>query len=136
MNDRLRIDAVDPAEELAALLDFNEIKYRRYGTAFRFRLSDKGLVWETLCHAHGGAVLIYGVYPFAAADAMRGKIDEVNAELTSGAFFTRHGRLVLRTSADLFDAYAAYEAIGRALEYNAGAMVAFWPVFQSLISLA
>jgi hypothetical protein len=39
---------------------------------------------------------------------------------------------VVRTGAELFDTYAAYEAAARALEYNAGVIVAFWSRFATL----
>lgn len=70
------------------------------------------------------SVLVYGIYPFkAVADT---SLSRINARLIRGAFFINDGALVMRTSADLFDAYAAYEAIARAIEYNAAAITAFW----------
>ena len=40
-------------------------------------------------------------------------------------------RIVLRVSADLFDAYSAQESITRALEYSAGVMKHFWTQMEA-----
>jgi hypothetical protein len=99
-----------------------------------FRLSDGGRLWETRCRAIESTVLFYGVYPFETLDrdGAAELCGEINAELTQGAAFFKDGRAVVRTGAELFDAYAAYEAAARALEYNAGVITAFWSRFAAL----
>lgn len=44
---------------------------------------------------------------------------------SQGAGYSFRERIVLRVSADLFDAYSAQESITRALEYSAGVMKHF-----------
>jgi hypothetical protein len=99
-----------------------------------FRLSDGGRLWETRCHVIESTLLFYGVYPFEALDRDRAAelCGEINAELTQGAAFFKDGKAVVRTGAELFDAYAANEAAARALEYNAGVITAFWSRFAVL----
>lgn len=99
-----------------------------------FRLTDRGCRWETRCRVIKSTVLFYGVYPFRDLDRSRalGLCGEINRDLTQGAVFWTDGRAIVRTGAELFDAYAAYEAAARALEYNAGVITAFWPRFAAL----
>lgn len=128
-------DRMDPEAELIGLLDYNGIRYRREKDCLRMTFSDAGCKWETVCRTEARTVLVYGVYPFPAANgkALTALINELNGKLTRGGFFLAEERVVMRTSADLFDSYGAYEAIARAIEYNAGAIVRFW---QSLAACA
>jgi len=84
--------------------------------------------WEMICKCERHMVIIYGLYPFKAADELKTArlLAELNATLARGCLFLDKGRIVMRTSADLFDAYSAYETIARALEYNAQVVVSFW----------
>ena len=74
------------------------------------------------------AVLIYGYYPFSVTnrELARDLCEQVNRQAIFGSMLLLEKHLAFRTGADLFDAYSAYEHIGRALEYNAGIMVRFW----------
>lgn len=121
-------DPVEGALELEELLEYNGFSYRREGDRFYLVFSDRGCKWETLCLCQGTAVLIYGRYPFPApeSDELRGVCEKVNRQVVFGSMFPAEGRVVFRTAADLFDPYSAYEHLARALEYNAGVMVAFW----------
>ena len=60
-----------------------------------------------------------------------GTLTQVNAALTRGGLFLSGERIVLRVSADLFDAYSAQESITRALEYSAGVMKHFWTQMEA-----
>ena len=127
--DKLQIgDPVDAAAELEDLLRYNGFSYRREGDRFYLVFADRGCKWETLCVCRGQTVVFYSRYPFrtAAADAARQACEEINRQVILGSLFLSEGYAVFRTGADLFDAYSAYEHIGRALEYNAGVMVRFW----------
>lgn len=127
--DKLQIgEPVDAAEELEYLLRYNAFSFRRDGTRFYLVFSDKGCKWETLCVCQKQMVLIYGRYPFPVSESERVRTvcEAINRQIVMGSMFIHEGRVVFRTGADLFDAYSAYEHIGRALEYNAGVMVQFW----------
>lgn len=110
-------------------------------------LTDRGCKWETVFVCRESTVLIYGRYPFLIAAGKRAleTCEEINRQVIFGSMIlldeagvknrkdetgehTAGGkqRMAFRTAADLFDAYSAYEQIGRALEYNAGVMVRFW----------
>ena len=132
---RFIIDEPDPKGELLALLEHNAIRYSidGYGSV-RVIFSKSGCKWETVFRFAKRAVLVYGVYPFKAAPDACASLSKINAALVRGAFFLSGGTPVLRTSADMFDAYSAYEAIARAIEYNAGAMVKFWAELSALHS--
>ncbi len=121
-------ERLEPLRELTALLSYNGVKYREEESGVRFAFEEAGCRWEVACRFAPNAVMIYGVYPFLMRDEgeARRAMDRVNATLIRGSLFLMEGRPVLRTSADLIDAYSAYEAILRALEYNAGAMLRFW----------
>ncbi len=127
---KFMIGEPDPKSELIALLEHNAMRYSLHedGSA-RVLFSKAGCKWETVFRFAKRAVLVYGVYPFKASDGIAASLSRLNAALVRGAFFVSDGALVLRTSADMFDAYSAYESIARAIEYNAGAMVAFWTEF-------
>ena len=90
--------------------------------------SDRGCKWETLCICKEQMVLVYGRYPFPVmeSEGIRAVCEEINRQVVMGSMFVNEDRVVFRTGADLFDAYSAYEYIGRALEYNAAVMVRFW----------
>ena len=125
------IDEPDPRSELIALLDYNAVRYRLHGDGtVRALFAKAGCKWETIFCFMKRSVLVYGVYPFRVAGDAAAKLSGINAALARGAFFFSEGALVMRTSADIFDAYSAYEAIARAIEYNAGAMAAFWAELQ------
>jgi hypothetical protein len=121
---------------LEALLGDSGIDYRRMENGeLRFLLLDSGRQWETVCRVRASTALFYGIYPFAfrkaGAEALA-LCGEINSELTQGAVFLKDGKALVRTGAELFDAYAANEAAARALEYNAGVVMAFWPRFAAL----
>lgn len=121
-------DQADAAQELEDLLNYNGFAFQREGSKFRMVFADRGFKWETVCVCLEQTVLIYGYYPFPAADREKARClcEEVNRQALFGSMLLLGKRLAFRTGADLFDAYSAYEHIGRALEYNAGIMVRFW----------
>ena len=121
-------DQADAAGELEALLNYNGFAFQRQDGKFRMVFADRGFKWETVCVCLEQTVLIYGYYPFPISDGERARslCGEVNRQALFGSMLLLDNRLAFRTGADLFDAYSAYEHIGRALEYNAGIMVRFW----------
>lgn len=121
-------DETDPLQELKGLLDYNGIKYLAEDGGVRFAFKEAGCRWEVTCKTAKHTVMIYGVYPFPIRNDARtnAAVNRINSTLVKGSLFFSEGRAVIRTSADIIDAYGAYEAIARALEYNAGAMVRFW----------
>ncbi|MDR0491503.1 MAG: hypothetical protein LBH28_09710 [Oscillospiraceae bacterium] len=131
--DRFLIDKqVSPKDELTFLLDRNGVEYSVDADGVRFILEDNVCKWETVCRYTRSAVLIYGLYPFETGDdeATLRLLNSINGDLASGSMFLSKGRVVMRTSADLYDSYGAYEAIARAIEYNAGAIVKFWQTIR------
>ena len=128
MNNFLPEQRVDPEDELFNVLTYNGIAYHRDEEGVRFALMDAGREWETVCRYASQTVVIYGVYPFPVVNRARAleRMDAANALLKRGSLFLCGDRIALRTSAELFDAYSAQEAITRALEYNAQAMTYFW----------
>ncbi len=130
---KFAIDEPDPKSELLALLEYNAMRYSLPGDgSVRALFAKAGCKWETVFRFARRTVLVYGVYPFKAPAGVATALSRINAALVRGAFFCSEGVLVMRTSADLFDAYAAYEAIARAIEYNADAIVAFWAELYGL----
>ncbi len=130
---RFVIDEPDPKSELIALLDYNAVRYSIHDDgSVRALFAGNGCKWEAVFRFAKRTVLVYGVYPFRTVQDASASLSRINAALVRGALFYSEGALVLRTSADLFDAYAAYEAIARAIEYNSGAMVAFWAELSGL----
>jgi hypothetical protein len=130
---RFLIDEPEPKSELIALLKHNAMRYSLHEDgSVRVLFSKAGCKWETIFRFAKRAVLVYGVYPFKASEEMAASLSRINTALVRGAFFISDSTLVLRTSAELFDAYAAYESIARAIEYNAGAMVVFWAELNGL----
>lgn len=121
-------DQADAAQELEDLLHYNGFAFRRQDGKFRMVFADRGFKWEAVCVCLEQTVLIYGYYPFPVADRERARslCEEVNRQVLFGSMLLLEKHLAFRTGADLFDAYSAYEHIGRALEYNAGVMVRFW----------
>jgi len=127
--ERFLIDSnISPKEELIALLDYNGFDYSAESPDIRFILEDGFYKWETVCCFTRTSVLIYGMYPFETDDCKSTleSINKVNNLLTRGSMILSEKRVIMRTSADLYDAYGAYETIARAIEYNAGAIVKFW----------
>lgn len=126
-------ERVDPAAALLEALAYNGIPYRGEKDGVRFVFEDGSRRWETVCRYAPQTVMIYGVYPFPVADKGRAlaQINEISATLTRGGFFLAGDRIVLRVSADLFDAYSAQESITRALEYSAGVMKHFWTQMEA-----
>lgn len=116
------------AAVLEDLLRYNGFHYRGEDGQFHLVFTDRGCKWETTFLCLEGAVLIYGRYPFPAADTVQaqGLCQEINRQVLYGSMFLAEGHLVFRTCADLYDPYSAYEQLGRALEYNAGVMIRFW----------
>ena len=121
-------EQLSPRDELINLLDYNGIHYHSDTDEIRFIFAASGYKWENICRFAQYTVLVYGIYPFKVTSkpAALELINGINAQLARGGFFLHESAVVLRTSADLFDAYSSYEAIARTLEYNAGAMVTFW----------
>lgn len=121
-------EPADAAEELENLLRANGFDFRREGGRFRLIFSDSGRKWETVCTCLERAVLFYGYYPFLIADGARAAAlcQEINRQVLFGSMLLLGEQAAFRTGADLFDAYSAYEHIGRALEYNAAVVVRFW----------
>lgn len=127
--DEVRMDEVlDGAAEVEGLLRYNGFSFRREGERFRLVFSEGGRKWETMFVCRDRLVLIYGRYPFPAGSRERAEscCHEINRQVVMGSMFLLEGHVVFRTGVDLFDAYSAYEHIGRALEYNAGVMTRFW----------
>lgn len=121
-------DQADAALELEALLNYNGFAFQRQGSRFRMVFADRGFKWETVCVCQEQTVMIYGYYPFSVTnrEMARDLCEQVNRQAIFGSMLLLEKHLAFRTGADLFDAYSAYEHIGRALEYNAGIMVRFW----------
>lgn len=121
-------ERVDPEAALLQALAYNGIPYRKEKDGARFAFCDGGRRWETVCRYAPQTVVVYGVYPFPVADRARALegINAAGAALARGGLFLSGDRIVLRVGADLFDAYSAGEAVTRALEYSAGAMVHLW----------
>ena len=131
--ERFLIDRdISPKDELIALLDHNGIEYILDDDSARFILEDDIFKWETVCRYTRSSVLVYGLYPFQTpgGDKELYLLNKINGELTRGSMLSCDGRVVMRTSADLYDTYGAYEAIARAIEYNAGAIVKFWQAIR------
>jgi len=131
--ERFLIDRnVSPKNELTALLEYNGIEYSADAEGVRFVLEDEVYKWETACRYTRSAVIVYGFYPFetTGGEETLQLINRINGELTRGSMFLGERRVVMRTGADLYDAYGAYEAIARAIEYNAGAIVKFWQAIR------
>ena len=141
MADKFQIgEKADSVFEVLRLLDYNDFVYHRDGDTFVLCFEDKGMKWETDMICRDDGVLIYGVYPFSVRDREKARTlcGTVNGQALYGAMIIVEGdelsptgcRLVFRTGADLFDAYSAYEMIGRSLEYNAGVITRFWEEAQ------
>lgn len=131
--DRFTVDTdISPEDELISLLEFSGIQYLREDTGIRFLLADGNNKWETLCQFTKKAVIIYGIFPFESSGSEKtlSRLNEINRQLTMGGMFLLDGTIVMRTCADLFDAFSASETIARALEYNAGAICKFWRIAQ------
>jgi hypothetical protein len=125
--------ALSPEAELVGLLRYNGIQYvvRKGRYCFLFAQGQKQ--WETICQCARHMVLVYGQYPFQADPQRAARaLTEINAILVRGAMFLQGAAVVMRTGADLFDAYSAYETIARTLEYNANAVAAFWDRIYAL----
>ncbi len=123
----------DALRELMHVLNDNGIHYQVEKGGIRLAFSKGGRVWETVARSAPQTLLLYGLYPFEVETSGRllSQLNEINEILVNGGLFVSSGRIVLRTGADLFDAYSAQESIMRALEYNAGAIVRFWHALQS-----
>ncbi|MGI6192784.1 MAG: hypothetical protein ACOYI3_04395 [Christensenellales bacterium] len=114
--------------ELEDLLKQSGVDYRKTGGRFSFLFSNKGCKWQTVCDCVGERVLIYGIHPTPVRDeaSALAACSEINRKAVAGGCFLSEGRLIFRTSAELFEPCAAAEALTRALEYNAAVMSAFW----------
>lgn len=124
-------ERMDPAVALLQVLTHNGIPYRGEKDGLRFALSDTGRRWEIVCRYAPQTVVIYGIYPFPVDDRAKAleKLNKASASLTRGGIFLSDTHVVVRVSADLFDAYSAQESITRALEYSAGVMTHYWGLF-------
>ena len=108
-------------------MDYNGFLYKVREDAFALAFEDRGCKWNTLMRGEGSCALIVSRYPFLVDnEKAQAFCNEANKKLLFGGMYVEDDALLCRTCADLYDGYMAYEAIGRALEYNAGAIVAFW----------
>ena len=128
MDSYSQYDEADPRGELVQFLRMKGVPFLEEGGEVRFSLCDGVFQWETVCRFAPRTVMIYGVYPFAAADRPSAleSANEANSRLQRGSLFLSGDRPVLRVSAALTDVYSSQECIARALEYNAAAMRCFW----------
>ena len=125
--DRFLLDGdLSSESELEAFLEYNGVSFVREPGGFRFLLTEGGCGWETVCRFTRRSVIIYGLYPFELTDGILPTLNAINAKLIRGCMLLNEGGVSVRTSADLYDAYGSYEAIARALEYNAGVIVKYW----------
>jgi hypothetical protein len=92
-------------DELLNLLRYNGLQFCENGDSLGFVFAENNMRWEVFCKCAGHVVIIYGVYPFKAADKPRAleAINEINTVLAHGSVFLKNERIVLRTSADLID---------------------------------
>ena len=129
-------EPLSPWEELINLLDYNGIQYEREANEIRFVLAEGACKWQSICRWAENTVIIYSIYPFSLTDKIKAKeaVNEINSRMTRGCAFVRENAVIMRQDADLFDAYSAYEAIARAIEYNAGAVVAFWSLLAAEVN--
>lgn len=117
----------DAGAEIKNLLDYNGFYYREDDGGFAMTMEDRGCRWNCLIMGEQSWVTVTSCYPFRVEQREAEEFcSRVNRMLVFGSMYWAEGTLVCRTSADIFDGYMAYEAIGRALEYNAGVMVEFW----------
>lgn len=133
MDDKFVIgEAPDPVTEVKNLLKYNDFLYEEYNGSFILRFEDRGMKWKTVISCVNQRVLIYSIYPFpvSGGEKLEKFVSGVNSRAASGAMFTKeeNGKLwlVFRTGSELFDAYSAYETIGRDIEYNADVITALW----------
>ena len=128
MDSYLHYDEADPRSELVQHLQMKGVPFLDEGSEVRFSLCDGAFQWETVCRFAPHTVMIYGVYPFLAADRLSAleSANDANSQLQQGSLFLSGSRPVLRVSAVLTDVYSAQEAVARALEYNAAAVRCFW----------
>lgn len=118
---------VDARLEIQNLLDYNGFSYQLQDDAFALTFEDRGCRWNALMMGQESCAIVVSRYPFSVDEQKaQAFCSKVNQQLLFGSLYVSEGALLCRTCADLFDGYMAYEAIGRALEYNAGVMVSFW----------
>lgn len=117
----------DSGRELAALLERSGVEFRREGERFRFLFTSRGCAWQTVCEAGEGMVLVYGIHPARVErpETALALCSQLNSRLLQGSLFLSGEHFVLRTSAQLTEAFEAQVRIGAALEYNA-AVLSFW----------
>lgn len=128
---------VSAESELANFLNHNGVQYNLVRGEYRVVMLSDTHKWRTIFKTCEQTVLIYGIYPFPAAESreLYKAICEVNSRLLHGAMFICGGSVVMRTDAELTDAYGAYEAIASAAEYNADALTSFWMRVLNAVSL-
>ena len=121
-------DTPDTAAEIRNLLEFNGMDYAENDGCFRLIFCSQGRKWRTAIAAQENFAIVCGEYPFSPAEFTKGfaLCSRINSEIVTGCAFVSGQSLIFKTTADIFDGYYAYEAIARALEYNAGAMLHYW----------
>ena len=121
-------DNISARDEVRALLEYNDVKYTANENGFHFIFAEGMRKWETTIKCKDNTAVIYGILPFAPGNKDKAVFaaNDINSELTMGAVFVSDRAIVVRTGAELFDIYSAYEAIAIALEYNAGVVTEFW----------
>lgn len=119
---------ISARDEAVKLLAFNAIPYIEDEDGYRFVLAQGSYRWEVKLCCQDEWVAVYSILPVQLEEtaALAALLNEINGQLLSGAVFLQEGRAVIRTGVQLFDVYAAYEAIALALEYNASAVTGFW----------
>jgi len=123
------MDENDAMRLLRALLEEKGAEWTEQGGYLRFRSRSGAMLWETACRAGDGALLIYGRFPFRAADPERARriCGELNRHLVRGALYlAEDGSPVYRCRAELDDVYGAKERIAAALQYEAQVIAYAW----------
>ena len=119
----------DAMQLVKTLLESEGAQWAEESGWLRFRSRCDAMVWETACRPCDGAVLLYGCFPFRAAepDKMRRVCEEINRKLVRGALYlAEDGSPVYRCRAELDDVYGAEERIAAALRYSAQVMSHSW----------
>ena len=123
------MDETDALRVLRALLESEGAEWRGENGWLRFRSKHGAMEWETDCRECGGAMLLYGRFPFRCADAHEARryCEEINRKLVRGALYlAEDGTPVYRCSAETDDVYTAEQRIAEALRYSAQVIAYCW----------